>query len=325
MRVAYRALAWLGIPLILGIVLLPLLVPIPELEGTVPPQTLAGPESEFVSILGLNVHVERAGAGTPPLVLLHGFGASTFTWNTVVPEMAEWSTVVAFDRPAFGLTERPLTWEGANPYSMPVQAELTIGLLDAYGFKDAVLVGSSAGGTVAVETALAFPDRVRALVLVDPAIYRTASAPRWLLPILKTPQFDRIGPWLVRQAAESWGERGVSGAWHDTSKVTAEIWDGYRRPFLAENWDRALWAFVLAGAPGNLPERLREVELPVLVVTGDDDRLVPTADSIRLADELPDAELVVIESCGHLPHEECPHEFLRAVERFLVTRGLLDP
>jgi pimeloyl-ACP methyl ester carboxylesterase len=57
--------------------------------------------------------------------------------------------------------------------------------------------------------------------------------------------------------------------------------------------------------------------MPCLVITGDDDRIVPTDQSIRLADELPDAELVVIPDCGHIPHEECPELFLQAVTDFL--------
>jgi len=64
-------------------------------------------------------------------------------------------------------------------------------------------------------------------------------------------------------------------------------------------------------------QRLTEIRMPCLVITGDDDRIVPTEQSIRLTDELPDAELVVIPDCGHIPHEECPEPFLQAVTDFL--------
>jgi len=57
--------------------------------------------------------------------------------------------------------------------------------------------------------------------------------------------------------------------------------------------------------------------LPVLVITGDDDRIVPTEQSLRLADSLPDAKLSVLPACGHLPHEECPGEFMQAVDAFM--------
>ena len=106
-------------------------------------------------------------------------------------------------------------------------------------------------------------------------------------------------------------------AWHDPSKMTAEVWEGYTKPLQAENWDRALWELMRASNSHNLAERLDEIRMPCLVITGDDDRIVPTDQSIRLAGELPDAELVVIPDCGHIPHEECPGLFLQAVTDFL--------
>jgi len=83
-----------------------------------------------------------------------------------------------------------------------------------------------------------------------------------------------------------------------------------------------LWEFTLASRPLDLAERLDELTLPVLVVTGDDDRIVPTADSLRLAGELPGAELAVISDAGHVPHEEQPEAFMDAVRAFLETLHL---
>ena len=112
-------------------------------------------------------------------------------------------------------------------------------------------------------------------------------------------------------------------AWHDPSKITPEIREGYRLPLKAENWDRALWEFTAASERRDLPARLTEIHMPVLVVTGDDDRIVPTRDSLRLADELPGADLAVIEDAGHLPHEEQPGEFMRVLSTWLEKRGLV--
>lgn len=78
-----------------------------------------------------------------------------------------------------------------------------------------------------------------------------------------------------------------------------------------------MWEFTLASEVSDLPERLDELTLPVLVITGDDDRIVPTEESVRLADELPDAELIVIPNTGHLPQEESPALFLEAVLDFV--------
>jgi len=320
---------WVPIVLIIIIVLLlillviPLLIPVPPLEGTVPPEQLADPDSRFVDVNGLRVHYKIAGQGEPALVLLHGFGASVFSWREVMEPLAESlaseiSTVIAFDRPAFGLTERPLPgqWEGESPYGAEAQVELTVGLLDALGVEQAILVGNSAGGTIAMLTALTYPQRVQALVLVDAAVYAHGGLPSLVRLLASTPQMQRIGP-LVARRIRGWGIDFARSAWHDPSKMTAEVWEGYLKPLQAENWDRALWELTRSSDSHNLDERLAEIRMPCLVITGDDDRIVPMEQSIRLADELPDAELVVIPDCGHIPHEECPEPFLQAVTDFL--------
>jgi pimeloyl-ACP methyl ester carboxylesterase len=310
--------------LLLAILLIgPFLIPIPPLEGTVPPEQLADPDSRFIVIdlngVNLNVHYKLIGSGEPAFVLLHGFGASLFSWREVMGPLLQLGTVVAFDRPAFGLTERPLpgAWSGDSPYGAEAQAALTIKLMDRLGVERAILVGNSAGGSIAMQTALAHPDRIEALALVDPAVYAGGGTPGWLRPILHTPQAQRVGPLLMRNI-RTWGIDFAKSAWHDPTRITPDIWEGYTRPLQADDWDQGLWQLILASRAPDLANRLDEIRMPTLVVTGDDDRIVPTEQSIRLAGELPDAQLVVIAFCGHVPHEECPSEFMQALTRFVA-------
>jgi pimeloyl-ACP methyl ester carboxylesterase len=290
----------------------PFLVPIPPLADTVPPEELADADSRFAVVNGLKVHYKLAGQGRPAVVLLHGFAASTFSWREVMEPLARNHTVLAFDRLAFGLTERPLAWQGTNPYGAEAQAELTVALMDELGIDRAILVGNSAGGTVAALTALRSPDRVEALVLVDAAIYSGGGGPRWLQPLISLPQIDRLGPLFVRRI-QTWGLDFGRSAWHDPSKLTPEIWEGYTRPLRASNWDVGLWEFTRASRPLDLDRRLGELRMPVVVITGDDDRIVPTEQSIQLARDIPGAKLAVLPGCGHVPQEECPTAFLEAL------------
>ena len=91
------------------------------------------------------------GQGEPVLILLHGFGASEFSWREVMEPLSTYGRVIAYDRPAFGLTERPMegNWTGTNPYSVQGNVELLDGLMDELGVDKAILVGNSAGGGVA--------------------------------------------------------------------------------------------------------------------------------------------------------------------------------
>ncbi len=310
-RLALFALTLLLLVLLVG----PFLVPVPPLKGTLPPAQLADADGRFIEIDGLSVYYKTQGQGQPVFVLLHGFGASLFSWHAVMQPFSRYGTVIAYDRPAFGLTERPMRWSGENPYGAQANIDLLLGLLDRFGVEKAILVGNSAGGTLAMQFTLQHPQRVQSLILVDPAVYGKGY-PDWVLWLGRTPEMQHLGPLFPRSLIQRSLDI-VRTAWHDPSKITQETWDGYTLPLRAENWDRAIWDYTLASQDSGLPGHLNEFHLPILVITGDDDRLVPTAQSIRLAGELPGATLAVIPEAGHVPHEEQPAAFMQAVEDFL--------
>jgi pimeloyl-ACP methyl ester carboxylesterase len=304
--------------LILIVLIGPFLVPVPPLENTVPAEQLADADSRFIEVNGINVHYKTFGQGEPTFILLHGFGASVFSWREVTGPLSKYGTVIAYDRPAFGLTERPLKWEGESPYSLQSQVNLVIGFMDKLNVKKAILVGNSAGGTVSLQVALQHPERVQALILVDAAVYAGGGAPAWVTPILKTPQLNHLGPLFARQL-QAQGVEFIKTAWHDPSKITPDIFAGYEKPLQIENWDKALWQLTVASQSSDIVNRLSEITMPTLVITGDDDRIVPTEQSLRLAKEIPNAKLSVIAQSGHVPHEEHPIEFMQAVTDFLST------
>jgi pimeloyl-ACP methyl ester carboxylesterase len=318
-----KILKWAGIILLILfalVIVIPLVVPLPAPGNLIPLEQLKDPDSQFIKINNLNVHYKQAGAGKTALILLHGFGASTFSWREVIAPLANLGTVIAYDRPAFGLTDRPMPgdWSGVSPYSLEAQAEMLVGLMDAKGIAKAILIGNSAGGTVSVYTALKYPQRVQALVLVDAAIYSGGGLPQWLKPLMATPQGRWIGPLLVRPIQES-GMETLRTAWNNPSKISPAVIAGYRKPLQVANWDRALWELTLAQEPTTLASRLAELKMPVLVITGDDDRIVPTTQSLRLAREIPGALLALFQFCGHVPQEECPEKFIPVVKEFIAA------
>lgn len=294
----------------------PFLVPVPALTDTVQPGQLTDSDSQFIEINGLSVHIKTMGKGGPVIVLLHGFGASLFSWHAVMEPLSQDGMVIAYDRTAFGLTERPMTWKGQNPYGPQASVDQLLGLLDFYNVQKAVLVGNSAGGMVAMQFYLQHHDRVQGLILVDPAVYEGGGGPSWLRPFYNTPQMNHLGPLIVRSIQTS-GIQLLKTAWYDQSKITPETMAGYTKPLQVDNWDRALWYFTAASQPSGLPARLSEFNLPVLVITGDTDKIIPTADSIRLAGALPNAKLIIIPLAGHVPHEEQPALFMQAVNDYL--------
>ncbi len=136
---------------------------------------------------------------------------------------------------------------------------------------------------------------------------------------MNTPQMGRLGILIARQLASS-GDDIIRTAWHDPSKITPETIAGYHKPLQAENWDRALWEFTTASTPLDLASQLKDIRTRTLIITGDDDRIVPTAQTIELAPLFPNGQWVVIREAGHLPHEEKPDEFMRVVDEFLAQK-----
>ncbi len=312
---------------ILAFLIVPFLIPV-ESSGTLTMTQAAGDDAQFVTLSGLQVHVQTADytgdcACEPPvIVLLHGFGASTFSWRDVVQPLSRVGDVIAYDRPGFGFTERPTQWQGENPYGVPGNLSLLDALLAEFASgREVILVGHSAGGQLAAEYARLNPQRVDRLVLVDPAIYTTGGLPSWLAPVLGIPQIDRLGPLAVASIASS-GEDLLRQSFFDQSVLTDAVYEGYRRPLTVKGWEEGLWRVTTAPRDNGLVANLAMIETPTLLITGDADTVVPTADTERLATVLPNAQLAVISLSGHLPQEERPEQFLAATIDWIARTAL---
>lgn len=303
--------------LLVSAAVLPLVYPVPELK-TVSPQSLAGANDKFAEVEGVNLRYTDTGTSPPTLLLLHGFGSSVFSWRKVTGALGEQARVVAFDRPGFGLSERPAVTSSRNPYTAEAQVALSLGLLDTLGIDKAVLIGNSAGGAVAVSLALEHPERVAGLILVDPAL-SSRGPPAWVRALYNTPQATRLGPYLMRPFGDEAGLELLRRAYADPTRLSEADVAGYRRPLQANNWDGALWEVTKANRPTKLVSRLGELRVPTLIVSGAEDDVVPLEQSQRAASSIQGATIKVLEDCGHVPQEECPKKFLAAVTPWLNT------
>ncbi|HLE82821.1 MAG TPA: alpha/beta fold hydrolase, partial [Thermoanaerobaculia bacterium] len=268
------------------------------------------PDEKFVEVEGRELYVEQAGAGEP-VVLLHGFCCSSFSWRHVLPGLAERFRVIAPDLPGFGYSKRP-----AEPgaYGFPGLERAVLGLLDYLGLESCHLVGHSFGGALALWLAERHPDRVRSLTLVATALPELTMEKRqgWARYRLLNHLLLRsrlLHPSLVRKA--------LMASWHDAGRVTPELVAAYRERLLVEGLEDAYFGFL---APIDEPPpavALEAIEAPVLIVWGDDDRVIPLERAIAHLPRLRRSRFVVLERCGHLPMEEQTEAFLREILPFL--------
>ena len=302
----------------------PLLVPHLPAKGTRPGPDLADPDSRFDRFAGVNVHHKAAGPRDAPGILLsHHFYGSVATWRHVMEDLATDHRVVAFDRPGFGLTERPprRRWRGTNPYTRETAARIGWELLDHHGIDQAVLIGSSAGGNSVLEMYARRPERVRGLALMSPAITGDVGVPPPLRPLLRTPQARRIGPLLARRFAGDITRERVSGSWHDPARATEQDVEPYQRMLQVEGWDRGFWEVMTAEPPPDLRGVLRSIDVPTVVIAGASDRVISEDANAGTASAIAGARSVVLPDCGHTPHEECPDQLLPALRDFLARIG----
>lgn len=274
--------------------------------------------SEFVELAGHEVHLVSAGDPNSDklIVLLHGFGASAFSYRDVLEPISAAGFVVAYDRAAFGFTERPTSWD-TNPYGIEGQLEVLDEIIDRFGAnKEVFVLGHSAGGAIAGKYALENQDRLAGLVLYAPAVLTTGGGPSWLNWIYSIPQVDHLGPLLVSSIATN-GLDLLYRSYYNPDSVTDQTLAGYTQPLKVIGWERAFWEFNKAPRRTDVGERLEEIRIPTLVITGDTDLVVPTSDSVTVAERIAGSELVVIPKTGHLPNEEAPNEFAKSVVSFI--------
>jgi len=259
------------------------------------------------------LHVEEAGNG-PPLLLLHGLGASIFTWRHITPSLARDHRVIALDLKGFGRSDKPLD----SRYAAADQAALVAAFIRKRDLKGLTLVGHSFGGTVALLTALGLngeSGRITRLVIIDaPALKQDfGDAAEFLrapgLPNVTTTVPPEFLARLLLRYVSAPGRllpesdiRGYAAPFHDLGSHHAFI---------------ATAQAILQANTRRLGARYGAIRQPTLLVWCRRDRVVPLATGRGLARRLPNARLKILSRCNHLPQDEVPKALLARLQVFL--------
>lgn len=272
----------------------------------------AAPPSQFMLVDGMQVHWRDEGPrdDPQPLVLLHGTSDSLHTWDGWAAALRKQRRIIRFDLPGFGLTGP----DPNNDYSIARYVRFVGEVLDHLGVMHCVLAGNSLGGEIAWNAAVAMPQRVQRLVLVDAAGYplHSESVPL-AFSLARSALAQRLFAYILPRGLVQASLRNLYG---DPSKVTPELVDRYYHMALRSGNREALGHRIAAMRFDGF-ERVRQVTQPTLLLWGGRDRLIPVAAGRRFERDLPKARLVVFEGLGHLPHQEDPARTVLEVRRFL--------
>jgi pimeloyl-ACP methyl ester carboxylesterase len=323
-----KILTRVGLVVLALLLIVPFLVPV-ETTGVKTYKEVAGEGATFATAQGIEIFYEKTDfvcqadkdCSNPPVIfLMHGFGANTFSYREVTKPLSELGDVIAYDRPGFGLTERPTSWEGENPYGSIGQDLILDELIETFASgRDVILVGHSAGGTLAAQYVVDNKDAIKGLILISPAILSTGGTPSWLNWIYSIPQLDHLGPLLVSSIASS-GMDLLDESWYNKDLITEEVKAGYREPLSVIGWEEGFWEFNRAPRSFDVRDRLDEITIPTLLITGDTDTVVATKDTEALATMIENSVLFVIPKSGHLAQEETPADTMKAIR---VVWGIL--
>ena len=242
------------------------------------------------------------------VVYVHGWLSSSSTFKRVLSSASAGRPAIAVDLPGSGFSDRPWPYD----YTVGGQAEHLIRYLDARRVGRVVLVGNSLGGSVCQVIAAAQPNRVAGLVLAD------SAWPGMRIPIpfrmLRAPVLGEIELELLSRPV--FGLTLRHNQYARASRVTEETIDDWWFPVRVAGSRRAAVEAIRTN-PHAAEGIAQKISAPTLVLWGRDDKLLPASEGLALSNAIPNARFTVLPDTGHLPQEETPEEFARAVSDFL--------
>lgn len=278
----------------------------------------ASPASRYMDLPGdLRVHYRDEGPrAAPTIVLVHGFSASLHAWEPWVQRLSRDYRVVTLDLPGHGLTRAPADYQASTAKSVAIVHQVTGRL----GLPPFVLGGNSMGGGVSWNYALAHPDRLRGLVLVDAAGWPDPERDRSSAPMVFKLLGNPVGRYILRNADPAlMAEKGLKQAYGDDKLVTQAIVDRYVDLARAPG-HRAILTSGRGGPQAQVtPETFRAIRIPTLVMTGEKDLVIPADHARGFASAIPGAKLIVYPEGGHVPMEQFPDQTAADLRAWLAT------
>jgi len=262
------------------------------------------PNTEFSSFEqadGLRWHVQRMGQG-PPLLLLHGTGASTHSWATLAPRLARRFSIIAPDLPGHGFSE-PLP---RSRLSLPGMAASLARLLDTLSIRPRLVVGHSAGAAILLRCCLDRTLTPDAMISINGALLPFRGAAGMLFPPMARLLF--ANSLAARILAGRGGDRDrvlrlIRGTGSDLDSAGIQR---YARLFSCPGHVAATLGMMASWNLQRLSRDLPGLRTPLMLIVGENDRAVAPSEATRIKAMLPTALLEPLAGLGHLAHEEDP-------------------
>lgn len=294
------------------LLILPFLLPFAG-PKSVDPTTLIDPNGAFLTLSGKSVYFVHYPADGDAVILIHGLGGATISWQNTAPALqASGFDVYALDLIGAGLSEKGLDLD----YSHPAQVEMIVEFMDAKNITEAHLVSHAFGGNIALMMVQEYPERVKHIAMVAPTVFPEPT-PQVSPLVLNLPFVERWARVLMHFIVhEAVGEQLRSATKND-EVVTDQLIEDYGRVLYTPDWDLAAIGMLRDSHLNTLPAPLESIEQPVLLMWGTEDGWAPPDNANGLLEKIPNSSLIEFEGIGHLPMHEVPEAFNTALINFL--------
>jgi pimeloyl-ACP methyl ester carboxylesterase len=269
--------------------------------------------SDFIEIDDIRIHYQEFGPKTgKTLILIHGYSASTVSWDAILEPLAdEGFRVIALDMVGFGFSEKPSWFE----YTINAQARIVERFMDRMGIGRAVVAGNSYGGAVAATLALDYPERVEKLVMVASVIDNEPQQ-HPLMVLAAMPGVGELAmPFLIDSKA--FLRRRLRELLGPNAHLATDVRVGhYHRPLRSAETQNAMLSTSRNWDAERITEDAPLITQPTLLIWGDSDPVIPVRMGEKMYDSILHSRLVVFKNCGHLPQQEYPGLFVDVVTDF---------
>ncbi|MHA8051142.1 alpha/beta fold hydrolase [Aquirufa sp. ROCK-SH2] len=312
MKKFFKILAWFLLGIVSLIFILFLFIGESDLSLEEMKAKYVNAESEFVPIMGMNVHFRDEGNPNDsiPILLIHGMSSSLHTFDSVAIDLKKNHRVISLDLPAFGLT-------GPNPenkYSLDYYAEFLDQFRQRLKIQKWSIAGNSLGGAIAWNYAVHFPNQIHRLILIDAAGYPKLNEKGSLGFLLaSTPVLNKI---MLFVTPKSLVRESLKSIYFDQTKVTDAQVERFHDVAIREG-NRAAMLSIFDGGLKADYENIRKVKVPTLILWGDKDHLIDVGNATLFKKDIPNAKIVIFHNVGHVPMEEVPHQVSLEISRFL--------
>jgi len=265
----------------------------------------------------IELHHKIYGAGNPVLCI-HGFGASLFSWRNFVDPLSRNYQLILIDLKGCGDSPKPPD----SHYSTKDHADLIYKFILDRDLKNLTLVGNSYGGALSLLLSIMLvenePGRLRSLVLIDAGAYRE-YIPGYL-KLIGVPIIGSAAVYLT--PAECMAKSILKLAYYDPGKITKAQIEAYASPFASPGGKHALLETGKQIIPPNIDElvaKYKDINVPTLIIWGKQDKIISPKVGELLNQAIPNSTLKWIDQCGHVPQEEVPDSTVPLVLDFLAS------